>query len=206
MTSTPRFSNACCVYVWSFFRNMVTKASPASTRYTCASSCEIARKSSTKFARYSSMIAPALSIPVGPPPTTTTFNAPSSIKDGSRSAASHRSKMWSFRRIASGSEYRGTRVWRAGHPEEIHDGAETQHEIVVRDRRHVLDAVYVVYLSDRIAGARLSERGSTRTRGRRSAGADRGAARAGEGSRASGRRTSRRKRAGPGRGSSPTPT
>ena len=43
-----------------------------------------------------------ISTPVGPPPTTTTFRAPSSTSEGSRSAASHCPRTCSFSRTASG--------------------------------------------------------------------------------------------------------
>ena len=45
--------------------------------------------------------APAVSTPVGPPPTTTKFSAPRSISAGSRSASSKTARMRDRRRSAS---------------------------------------------------------------------------------------------------------
>src|SRR5215471_10767942 len=78
------------------------------------------------------MNAPALSMPVEPPPTTTTFRAPSSTSAGSLSAASHFRKTCSLRRTASGSVYSG-----ALDAEEGDFGAERQHQVVVSDRGHL---------------------------------------------------------------------
>ena len=52
-------------------------------------------------------MAPTLSIPVAPPPTTTTFRPPSSISAGSLSAASHFSSTCERSRSASASVYIG---------------------------------------------------------------------------------------------------
>ena len=51
--------------------------------------------------------APAISAPVGPPPTMTEFSAPLAASEGSRSADSSMARMRERNRSASCSEYRG---------------------------------------------------------------------------------------------------
>ena len=63
------------------------------------------RRSSSSWIRSAS--APAISTPVGPPPTTTKFSAPWSISAGSRSASSNTPMMRERSRCASSRQYSG---------------------------------------------------------------------------------------------------
>ena len=79
-------------------------------------------------------------MPVGPPPTTTTLRAPSSISDGWRSAASQHCRTWSRSRTASAQRVHGKAVLvGAGDPEEVHARAERDDQVVVGEGVHVLE-------------------------------------------------------------------
>src|SRR4029079_17602293 len=106
-TSTVRFSSASRAYFRRFGLNIAKISSPASTRTMRTFSCGMVGESFSTLRRYSSASAPAVSTPVGPPPTTTALSAPSSTRLASLSAASQRSSTWFFSLSAWGRVYIG---------------------------------------------------------------------------------------------------
>ena len=117
--------------------------SPAGSRDSPSRSC----------CRYSSASAPTHSTPVGPPPTTTTFRAPSSTSEGSRSAASHfRSDVLLQTDGVRERVHREAVLGRALGAEEVDGRAERDHEVVVGERRHLRELHLALLEVDRAHG------------------------------------------------------
>jgi hypothetical protein len=88
--------------------------------------------------RYSSASAPALSMPVGPPPTTTTFSSPSSSRGVAVAGLPElQDVVLQANRVGQGVHREGV-LGRARDAEELGAGAERQDEVVVPQRRQSL--------------------------------------------------------------------
>ena len=119
--------------------NIEKSSGPASTSMMRALSCGTVRIVLGEVTRGTARPARRrVSTPVGPPPTTTTFSAPSSMRVGSLSAASQRPSTCSLSRTASGSVYIGKACSAAPSvPKKLTSAPSAEHEVVVRERLHL---------------------------------------------------------------------
>jgi hypothetical protein len=101
-TSTPRLARMSRACRRELGWNGASRWSMASSSTTLAWLMSSSGKSWTSTCLNSSSRAPAISTPVGPPPTTTTVSAPLSISLGSFSASSNWRSRWARSRSASG--------------------------------------------------------------------------------------------------------